>query len=170
MSDFKHPPLHRHDALVPLSRDHYVGLVCAQRLKKAADGDQVARRNVVAEYLDAWDAEIAPHLTDEEDLLLELSTEEERRRLTEDHLHLRDLTELIRVERRKIDPDPALLRNTGEALESHIRWEERELFCRLQAQLSEQQLDSLFRETEKIEISRRRIARRQAKGESDALR
>jgi len=168
MAKFEHAPIERHEALAPFSRDHYVGLVQAQHLKKAADDDDVARRKAIAEFVDAWDAEIAPHFTDEERLLTDLANDVDRERLIEEHQQIRSLADKARELRRQTDPAADAVRHIGETLEKHIRWEERELFVRLQQELTEGQLASLAQQTEPIEKQRPRNACRTSSGESEA--
>ena len=123
MARFEHAPIERHEALAPLSRDHYVGLVQAQHLKKSADADDVARRKAIAEFIDAWDHEIAPHFADEERLLVDLASEADRQRLLEEHQRLRELAGQARELRHQTDPAADLVRQVREKLEEHIRWE-----------------------------------------------
>lgn len=158
MDRFKHEPIERHEALAPFSRDHYTGLVQAQHLKKAADSDAVARRKAIASFVDAWDTEIAEHFADEQRLLLELMDDADRQRLLEEHQQLTALAQQARELRQKTDPDAAAVRQIGQMLEQHIRWEERELFVRLQNRLSPGQLAELGHRTEPIEQSRPRNA------------
>ena len=153
---FEYPPLKRHPSLRLFSRDHYVGLVQAQHLIKAAKQDAVTRRKVVAESVDAWDREIAGHFNDEERLLIDLMQEDDRQRLLQDHRELMNLARQLRDQRQQVDPDPSILTKAGEMLEEHIRWEERELFSRLQTQLQDEQLIQLQRQTEEIERKRPR--------------
>jgi len=166
---FKHSPIERHEALAPFSRDHYTGLVQAQHLKKAAESDAVARRKAIAEFVDAWDNEIAEHFADEERLLPALAGDTDRQRLIAEHQQLTDLADQARVLRRQPDPDAQVVRQIGQTLDQHIRWEERELFVRLQDQLSNEQLAELGHQTEPIEQSRPRNACRpggQSKGDT----
>ena len=156
MSEFKHAPQSRHEALVPFSRDHYTGLVQAQHLVKAADALEVDRRKAVAEFMDAWDNEISSHFRDEERLLAGLLGEEDRRRMIQEHETLTELARQASKLRKQVDPDPDTLRQIGQRLEQHIRWEERELFHRIQNQLTEQKLAELKRQTAEIEATRPR--------------
>ena len=156
MSRHKHPPLQRHEALQPFSRDHYTGLVQAHRLVKAADADAIARRKAVAGFTDAWTLEIAEHFDDEEHLLADLMQRDDRTRLLDEHRRVRDMAEKVQAAGREADPDARLVRTLGETLEKHIRWEERELFMRLQEQLDQDQLARLRQQTEAIEQARPR--------------
>lgn len=155
MADFQTPPLKRHPALQPLSRDHYVGLVQGRHLMKAADGNAVARRAAVAAFIDAWDTEIAEHFDDEERLLGPLADEVGRTRMHREHDQIRALVENARQRRRKIDPGEAWIRTLGQTLTDHIRWEERELFPAIESAAAEQ-LVALQPEADRIEASRHR--------------
>ncbi len=156
MASFEHAPIHRHDAIAPFSRDHYVGLVQARHLIKSAGGDAVDRRRVVAQFIDAWDGDIVEHFRDEERLLLPLMNEADQEHMRAQHKQIAELADRVRAERKKVDPVDSLLRELGELLESHIRWEERELFNRLQDDLSAGELDELQRSTASIEDARPR--------------
>ncbi len=158
MSPYKHPPLKRHPSLQPLSRDHYGGLVQADRLCKAAAADVEAsvRRGAVADFLDAWHREIAEHFEDEERLFRDLMNEPETAKLHEQHQALRTLAEQAHDHRRQVDPGADWCRTLGEALRDHIRWEERELFPAIQARATPEQLETLARHTAPIEQRRGR--------------
>lgn len=155
MARFQTPPLKRHPSLQPLSRDHYVGLVQARHLVKAADGSSIDRRAAVAAFLDAWDAEIAEHFDDEERLLAPLADEAGRTRLLGEHDCLREMVSEARGRRRHVDPDASWVRSLGEMFNDHIRWEERELFPSIESTAHEG-LDALRPQAERIEASRPR--------------
>lgn len=167
MANFVNPPIERHEALAPFSRDHYNGLVHARRLIKSASGDRVQRHEALAGFLDAWEREIVPHFRDEERLLIErmggLVPEPERRRLLEEHREIEADAAGARELRRQTDPDPRRLREIGERLERHIRWEERTLFDMIQRRADEARLEDLGKETAEIEASRQRNACRTPK-------
>ena len=156
MPEFNQPPIKRSPALQPLSRDHYQGLVQAQHLIKAADGDANARRKALAEFVDAWKLEIAVHFADEEQLLLEHLGDEDKQRLLDEHATLRELATRAQAQRREVDPHAELLRELGQALNAHIRWEERELFTRLEQSVDEATLAAIAGQTEQIEAARPR--------------
>lgn len=165
MPQFEHDPISRHEALAPFSRDHYVGLVKARHLIKAAAKDDIARRGALSEFIDAWDSEIAPHFRDEERLLADIASPEDRERLFNEHRRLTQLAETARALHGEIDPDPETVRRIGQALDDHIRWEERELFNRVQDKLTPEQLAELGIETATIERSRpRNINRKNGDG------
>lgn len=160
MADYKNPPIHRHNALAPFSRDHYVGLVQARHLIRAADADDDERHRAIAEFIDAWRNDILIHFEDEERLLLSLMNDADQQRMLDEHRRLTELASAVRAQRKQVSPDPQLIRETGTLLEQHIRWEERELFNRLQDQAGKAALAALHHSTTKIESSRHRDASR----------
>lgn len=156
MARFRNAPIDRHEALAPFSRDHYTGLVQVQRLRKAADADAVARRKAVAEFIEAWDQEIAQHFNDEERVLMDLLSEDDRSRLLQEHTRIRALVSQVRLLYKDADPDADALRTISRTLDAHIRWEEREMFGRVQLALDDEQLEALQARTESIEHARSR--------------
>jgi hypothetical protein len=165
MPRFKKTPLHRHEALAPFSRDHYTGLVQSQHLIKAAALNAAARRKAVADFVDAWDHDIAEHFRDEERLLIPFMTDIDRAALLGQHRQLSRDAENLRTLRRSTDPDPDTLAEVGRRLAEHIRWEERELFARLQEQLNPGQIDDLQKQTAVVESARPRMVHQNHKQE-----
>lgn len=169
MEEFKTPPLKRHPSLMPLSRDHYVGLVQGQHLIEAAGGSSVDRRTAVAEFLDAWNTHIAQHFDDEERLLCPLADDVGRERLLEEHHRLRSMANEAKQQRQKVDPDPKWVHEVGQVLTHHIRWEERDLFPALQSTRSSE-LDAMRAEADQIEMSRPRSAQGEQRPSTDQKR
>ncbi|MCC6681457.1 MAG: hemerythrin domain-containing protein [Phycisphaeraceae bacterium] len=159
MPKFMHEPLKRHQALQPFSRDHYQGLVQSQHLIKAADSDAIERRKALAEFLDVWEREIEPHFQDEEQLLADLVGNAKRAQLLQEHRRLREFADEARARRRQIDPQAQWMRNLGQSLHAHIRWEERELFTSLESD-AKAKLDTLRPEASRIEAFRPRSRNR----------
>jgi hemerythrin-like domain-containing protein len=164
MSDSPHPPRKRHVSLQPFSRDHYVGLVQAQRLTKSADAGPAQRRKALSEFVETWAGEISAHFRDEERLLPELVRGEPIERLRREHRALAELSEEARVRASSIEPGPDWVRELGRMLHDHIRWEERELFPLIERSTSRDKLDALADETTRIEQGRPRNATRSPRG------
>jgi mannose-6-phosphate isomerase-like protein (cupin superfamily) len=119
----------RHASLIPLSHDHHHGLVQARRLRRAAGEDTGARAAAAEEFLAFFAAETLGHFRQEEELLFPL--------LVAGGEPAPELLVQALVQHQRIhalvaglaaDPSPAALEALGEALEAHIRLEERELF------------------------------------------
>ena len=159
------PPLKRHPALQPLSREHFNGLRLARRLSQAADQDVAQRALAVDEFEEAWHDEIAAHFDDEERLLSGLVTDEDAMRLRDEHTRLRGFVEgMLRT---RGDTDPARLRQLGELLHDHIRWEERFLFQHVQDCASEDQLAHIAAATREVETIRPGSRRRNSSDPRD---
>ena len=122
--------------LRPLSSEHHQALLVAFQLKKAIAGHAetagaprdldglvvLARRFEESVFL--------VHLQAEEDLLGRHLTSEDGRRLKDEHRQLRDLLVEARSARQASRRAPLLA--FADLLERHVRWEERELFGRLE--------------------------------------
>ena len=125
----------RTDALKGLSHQHHQGLFAALKLKRAQPATALEAR---AAFLDFFEREGAGHFRAEEDLLLPAFA---RHTQPDDALIVRVLTDHVDLRRRALDleadtdPAPAVLHELGERLESHIRFEERILFPKLEQTL-----------------------------------
>lgn len=156
MNRFVHAPIKRHEALQPLSRDHFTGLSHAQRLIKAASKDRIARHKALAGFIDAWNTELSDHFDDEERLFHGCITQADQQRLLSEHATIRAHIEEAKVLRSAIDPSPDRLMHFGQTLNDHIRWEERDLFGKIEGSLDAEQLRMMSEETARIEQSRAR--------------
>ena len=156
MAKFANHPIKRHEALVPLSRDHFTGLAHAQRLIKSTTKDRVARHKALAGFIDAWTIELSDYFKDEERLFRGYMTQRDEQRMLDEHTAIRALVDEAHELRKAIDPAPERLKHIGQTLNDHIRWEERELFGRLENSLSDEQLKAMARDTARIEAERAR--------------
>lgn len=158
---YKHAPQKRDESLQPLSRDHYLGLVHAERLRKSANAEDAAvRRQALSEFLDAWRREITAHFDDEERLLCELMSDDECVELHEQHQVLHTLAEQAHEHRAHVEPGAEFCQQLGETLRDHIRWEERTLFPAIQQRATPAQLEALAQHTAPIEQRRGRVTQR----------
>lgn len=116
--------------LRPLSREHHLALAQARAIRWALSGRAGTPREARTGILSAWRDVIAGHFAAEEAWILPLvPRREDVERLRGEHSSLRALVE--RVSEGELDLD--LLRRLANALEEHIRWEERELFPAIEA-------------------------------------
>lgn len=110
-----------------LSREHHAALSLANRIGKASAEEA---SGLMATLPETFRRELEPHFgREEQDLpgyLVAANDEPLLRRLLQDHERLRDLA------RRIAQGDAAALRDFGVALRAHVRFEERELFSRLE--------------------------------------
>lgn len=156
MNQRKYTPIHRHPALIPFGLDHYNDLLQAQQLIEATQADTMALHKAIAMFVTAWDAEIADHFHDEEHLLVDLMQDQDRQRLLDEHEQITRYAIHAGKLRSMIDPDATTVRRIGKSLRQHIRWEELELYVRLQQQLSQEKLADLQRQTQAMEATRHR--------------
>lgn len=159
----ENPPLARHPALQPLSREHFGGLVLARDLLRAAEEDATSeqRRDVLRRLRAAWREELAPHFADEERLLGPLiQSGEQFRRLIAEHREIERLVHEAAPTRRAGDPDRALLAQVGQLLHDHIRWEERTLFPEVERAMSAEAAAEIARRTAEVEAERPGARRR----------
>lgn len=137
------PAVKRHRALQPLSRDHHVALVAAQRLRRATDAEAAEARDA---FLAFWREHGAGHFRVEEEVLLpafglhaEPGADCVVQMLT-DHIRIRAAA--MRLER-DAQPRAEELHALGVMLERHVRLEEREVFPLIEAALPQDAAERL---------------------------
>ena len=140
----------RSPELTPLSRDHHQALFVAQRLKRVDDADDARER-----FLDFWASHGRGHFAIEEDILLPAwvsadvgADRSAAARVTAEHLE-------IRSQARRLERGDAFeleeLHGLGALLESHVRFEERELFPAIEAALDAEAIAHLGEEIDAAE-------------------
>ncbi len=154
MKEYDHPPLQRDESLQPFSRDHFMGLKAANELTKAAAAGNAARISAAAYFRRCWDAEIADHFREEEQLLIPLMVEPEIKQMLHEHGSIRNLV-AAGLRRSADEPPPeSWCAALGQELRDHIRWEERVLFGAIQDRATPRQLDAVGKATAEIEKRR----------------
>lgn len=136
----------RSPELVFLSREHHVALELALRLRRATQADAEAVRRAAVEF---WECDGQQHFRQEEELLLPAlaagtsTADPDIERVRIDHADLRS-----RFSNLSAGPGvgPEALRQLGQRLQDHVRFEERTLFERAQTELDPQQLAAIGRE------------------------
>ena len=138
----------RHEALIPLSHDHHHGLMMAQLIKKGAPVYKDLPKSIedkVNYTKNFYKTDLAKHFESEEKVLFPvvMGKDYELDKLIEEvvgeHKLIQKLVESLSV---KINPEDKLDR-IGILLENHIRKEERVLFEKIQAVMTEEELDNL---------------------------
>lgn len=149
--------LKRHPSLQPLSRDHGIGLVFAQRLHKAVRATENDRLRLSDQIRSVFANLIGSYLEDEQRILSPfIPTDVLRDEFTLRHNNVRNLTaELNQLEPAQ-DPGLGLLSRIADALDDYVRWEEHSLFRTLEETLDEDQLRQLSEATSSIEVLRER--------------
>jgi hemerythrin-like domain-containing protein len=137
----------RAEALRPLSREHLVALTVAKKLREATDPPAAS-----AEFLEFWEVDGRDHFRAEEEVLLPvwaLYAEVDRvgvARMLEEHLEIR--REALRLAREEVTIER--LQKLGQLLHDHVRFEERELFPRVEEDLDEGAADQLAKQIERF--------------------
>lgn len=129
--------------LMPLSQDHYAGLLIADRIHRGLA--KKASPEVISAYVaHFWESQLAVHFQQEEALLLPLISELEKatlaKRLVEEHRLIRELVALASDKSEECAPR---LLELSHLLKAHIRFEERVLFPALEEQFSEEVLSQI---------------------------
>lgn len=122
----------RNENLVPLSRDHHFGLLCCwkikQGIKKGASYERI--KNYINYF---WQENLIKHFEIEDIILSETSNFQIQ--MENEHREIHKLINTINQ-----SEDIALLATFAEALQSHIRFEERVFFPHLEEHISEKEM------------------------------
>ncbi|MDC8001308.1 hemerythrin domain-containing protein [Aequorivita todarodis] len=133
----KKKPIKRHQALIPLSRQHHFGLLFSWKLRKGFSKNiETERLQEYAKWF--YENEIKPHFRDEEKYLFPILEKD-------NELIERALKEHRRIKRLFNDtknPEKSL-HHLEEELDAHIRFEERVLFNEIQQVATKAQLEKI---------------------------
>jgi tellurite resistance-related uncharacterized protein len=137
--------MHRHDSLVPLSREHHHALVLAHSVKR--DAPERLRHTLPADpselvqhLQNRFEQELEPHFRAEEAILIPASVDrggelaDQATAILEQHAALRDLVAGLRTAANLTERLDAF----GSALEHHVRFEERQWFVALERELGDE--------------------------------
>ncbi|MDQ2621841.1 MAG: hemerythrin domain-containing protein [Actinomycetota bacterium] len=139
----------RSEALKPLSREHHHALFVS---KEVRDADESGAEEARSAFLEFWRTEGALHFRIEEEVLLPGSglagpdQDEEVARMLADHLEIR--RRFRRVEAGETDLDE--MKDLAGILRDHVRFEERELFPRIEREMDD---DALLLLADRIEAA-----------------
>lgn len=133
--------MRRSPELVPLSHDHHSALVLARRCRQSLTSKAVVPpAEAWRQVREAFPAHLEPHFVIEERYLLpalaEVGEEELVQRVRSDHAELRALASEETADRVTIE-------RFGLLLETHVRFEERELFEVAQTRLAASVLEAV---------------------------
>jgi hemerythrin-like domain-containing protein len=149
----------RSPELRDLSEEHHYGLVAARSLRQASAGERPLAPTV-AQFLRAWRKEIQPHFRVEEEQLLPGFAAVVP---ADDALIVQTLTDHVALRRAVHELQHAegerqqvLAGEIGQALEAHIRFEERVLFPAVEERLGPARLAELGRALDEAMIPSRR--------------
>jgi hypothetical protein len=135
----------RSEALKPLSHEHHHALFVAKVICDQEGGGDSKER-----FLEFWKSESEQHFRVEEEILLPGSglpgpdQDEEVARMLSDHLAIRRGAARVSAD----EASPAEIVELAERLRAHVRFEERELFPRIERELEPDALERLASQLE----------------------
>jgi len=130
-------PIKRSEHLIRLSREHHSGLLFCwkirQGLKKNADAERIRK---YVEYF--WHHDLADHFSEEEEILFALMKDDDKvKKALQEHVEIKALIDAVT---KKTAPETGLFTNLADAVDNHIRYEERDLFPYLENAFAPEQL------------------------------
>jgi len=142
-------PIKRSVQLQPLSREHHDGLLFVWKIKQGLE-KRISPERLKRFASWYWRNHIRPHFFQEEKVLVPFMPEGHPMavQLKKEHDYIREL--IIRIDR---EPDPHDFSRLANLLETHIRFEERELFQYLEQHLSQEQLSQIAEKLEQHPVS-----------------
>jgi hypothetical protein len=147
----------RHPSLQPISRDHGVGLVFAQRLHKAIRASRQDRERLAEQMKAICRDLVLQYLGDEESVLSGLIHDRELlEQFHAKHTAVRAVIEKLQNTDFRVEPEMGLLSRISDALDEYVRWEERILFPAIESNAGEEELARLSELTAAIELHRAR--------------
>lgn len=143
----------RHKSLHPLTWDHHHGLVAAHRLMRSAELPEAEAKAAAEAFVAFAHEHLEPHFRAEEEVLLDAlrplldpSTDPQCERMIAEHKAFWARLADYEAALAQGAPSPAMSVALGQSLDDHIRFEERELFERIQELLDEDSLERLGEE------------------------
>ena len=137
----------RDPSLHPLSHQHQHGLALCVIIRRALQegASEETRRDLAAKVKAAWEVELEPHFSVEEQILFpavkgRIDEPQLVDRLIEEHRELES-----RIRDLLAEPEELRLRGFAALLNDHIRAEERRLFQQIQEHLNPEELAALGR-------------------------
>lgn len=134
-------PIKRSKALMPLSREHHYDLLLAWKIRMGI-GKGISPERIAAYILYMDENLLKAHFEDEEKwLFLPLLPEDGMcERAVQEHEDIRELIRQVCVERNTHND---LFIRLADAIDTHVRFEERELFPHLERTISKERLAEL---------------------------
>lgn len=129
----------RHDSIVVFSREHHFGLLFCWKIKQGVK-KQVPTERIQPYIKYFWENHLQRHFEEEETLLFTLLQDDLMEQARSEHRHIRRLMETT-ISAKPVHPDQ--LDILTDALDDHIRFEERVLFPFLERELPADQLATL---------------------------
>ncbi len=133
-------PIKRSEALIQFSREHHFGLLLVWKIRQGLKNN-IEPRRISSYTVFFFEKELTAHFKEEEkDLFVKLAVDDPlRKQAFEEHKRIYELIAGLQQD----STNTTLLTQFADALDGHIRFEERTLFNHLQQHLSEDELNKL---------------------------
>ena len=133
-------PIKRSKQLKPLSKDHHDGLLFAWKIKQGLKNGTDVR--LIAEYVQwFWKNHLEEHFREEEQILAPHLPADNQllKRMLDEHQEIEAMVHI-----NENIPDATLLGNLAQAIDDHIRFEERQLFPYAERVIPEKELNLIY--------------------------
>jgi len=132
-------PIKRNENLVPLSKDHHVTLLFCWKIRTGLKLKiETTRMKRYVQYF--WPTHIQPHFQEEETILFIPIQDAAVQKALIEHSNIKEqINKIIASE----NLQPLQLKMLADAVDNHVRYEERELFPHLENVLTEEQLKEI---------------------------
>jgi len=129
-------PIKRNNNLVPLSKDHHSALMFCWKIRTGLKLNvETTRMKRYVKYF--WQAHMQPHFYEEETILFVPVQDAAVQKALNEHSDIKDQIDKIIASE---NVQPSQLKMLADAVDNHVRYEERELFPHLENMLTEEQL------------------------------
>lgn len=127
----------RNENLVPLSREHHFGLLCVWKIRQGVTKGIAYKR--ILNYVNYfWKESLSRHFETEDRVLPEMENAILQNQMEQEHSQIRKLISHINA-----SDDKQLLLDFANALQNHIRFEERVVFPEYEQNLSDEQMTEI---------------------------
>ncbi|RYZ62113.1 MAG: hemerythrin domain-containing protein [Chitinophagaceae bacterium] len=137
-------PIKRSQYILPLSKDHHFTLLFCWKIRQGLKHEVEAERikNYVAHF---WEYDMQPHFLEEEEILFApLKKDEKVAKALNDHRQIEGQVNAILQASGEETVEKLML--LADTVETHIRYEERDLFSYLESSLTQTQLEEIGRQ------------------------
>jgi hypothetical protein len=138
-------PIKRSKQLTPLSKDHHDGLLFAWKIKQGLKNDTDIK--LIAQYVQwFWKNHLQEHFREEEQILAPHLPQDNGllKQMIDDHYEIESMVHI-----NENIADETLLLNLAQAIDDHIRFEERQLFPYAEKVIPEKELNLIYEQLPK---------------------
>ena len=138
-------PIKRSEQLAPLSRDHHEALLFVWKIRQGLKNG--TDQKTIGQFVEwFWKRHLEEHFREEEQILAPWLPKENDlvQRMLNDH---QDIEAMVHINANI--PDKTLLVNLAQAIDDHIRFEERQLFPYAEKVIPEKELNFIYEQISK---------------------